>query len=197
MQLEEARHLRSDGREARLRGARRFGRWPFEAIEEIFGAHLGLAAHEEQQLLGRERAQLHRQVEAMEGLVRKSLAKRLKPRPPTREKLVPAASHYSATDRLGVGRQLLVLGLGVEEVEREALERTHEQLAPALRQLEVEVDSTDAVEAARLKLQLSAEEWTQWEQRKAGLLEERQRMREQLKQRFEEFFDSRPQLSAR
>ena len=57
--------------------------------------------------------------------------------------------------------------------------------------------ANDAVEAARLKLQLSAEEWTQWEQRKAGLLEERQRMREQLKQRFEEFCDSRPQLSAR
>ena len=75
----------------------------------------------------------------MESLVRKALAKRLKPRPPTREQLVPAASHYSATDRLGLGRQLLVLRLGVEEVEREALERTHEQLAPALRQLRVVV----------------------------------------------------------
>ena len=42
-------------------------------------------------------------------------------------------------------------------------------------------------EAARLKLQLSAQEWEAWEQRKEDLLEERQRMREQLKQRFEEF----------
>lgn len=42
-------------------------------------------------------------------------------------------------------------------------------------------------EAARLKLQLSAQEWEAWEQKKEDLLEERQRMREQLKQRFEEF----------
>ena len=83
-----------------------------------------------------------------------------------------------------------------ESCEESAAAAAHE-LASAASQLEVEVDSTDAVEAARLKLQLSAEEWTQWEQRKAGLLEERQRMREQLKQRFEEFCDSRPQLSAR
>jgi hypothetical protein len=38
-----------------------------------------------------------------------------------------------------------------------------------------------------LKLQLSTEEWMLWEQRKEDLLEERQRIREQLKQRFEEF----------
>ena len=46
---------------------------------------------------------------------------------------------------------------------------------------------SEAAEAARLKLQLSTEEWMQWEQRKEDLLEERQRIREQLKQRFEEF----------
>jgi len=46
---------------------------------------------------------------------------------------------------------------------------------------------SEAAEAARLKLQLSTEEWMLWEQRKEDLLEERQRIREQLKQRFEEF----------
>jgi hypothetical protein len=44
-----------------------------------------------------------------------------------------------------------------------------------------------AAEAARLKLQLSNEEWNAWEQRKDHLMAERQRIREQLKQRFEEF----------
>ena len=57
--------------------------------------------------------------------------------------------------------------------------------------LEVDLDVTpvgaEAAEAARLKLQLSVEEWRSWEQRKGALLEERQRIREQLKQRFEEF----------
>jgi len=45
----------------------------------------------------------------------------------------------------------------------------------------------EAAEAARAKLQLSVEEWLAWEQRKDALMEERQRIREQLKQRFEEF----------
>lgn len=45
----------------------------------------------------------------------------------------------------------------------------------------------EAAEAARLKLQLSVEEWVAWEQKKANLMEERQRIREQLKQKFEEF----------
>jgi len=45
----------------------------------------------------------------------------------------------------------------------------------------------EAAEAARLKLQLSVEEWLKWEQQKDDLLEERQRIREQLKLRFEEF----------
>jgi len=58
--------------------------------------------------------------------------------------------------------------------------------------LEVDVDASaggaaEAAEAARLKLQLSVEEWLAWEQKKEDLLEERQRIREQLKQRFEEF----------
>ena len=50
-----------------------------------------------------------------------------------------------------------------------------------------EIAGSEAAEAARLKLQLSTEEWMLWEQRKEDLLEERQRIREQLKQRFEEF----------
>ena len=56
-------------------------------------------------------------------------------------------------------------------------------------QLQMEVADLGAEEAeqARLKLQLSVEEWSNWEQQKDDLLEERQRMREQLKQRFEEF----------
>ena len=56
-------------------------------------------------------------------------------------------------------------------------------------QLQMEVADLGAEEAeqARLKLQLSVEEWSDWEQQKDDLLEERQRMREQLKQRFEEF----------
>jgi hypothetical protein len=41
----------------------------------------------------------------------------------------------------------------------------------------------EAAEAARAKLQLSVEEWLAWEQRKDALMEERQRIREQLKQR--------------
>ena len=48
----------------------------------------------------------------------------------------------------------------------------------------LEADSEEA-EAARLKLQLSAEEWNAWETKKDEKLEERQRMREQVKQRFE------------
>uniref|UniRef100_A0A7S2CP54 Uncharacterized protein n=1 Tax=Haptolina brevifila TaxID=156173 RepID=A0A7S2CP54_9EUKA len=55
-------------------------------------------------------------------------------------------------------------------------------------QLEVSADmGAEAAEAARLKLQLSVEEWLKWEQQKDDLLEERQRIREQLKLRFEEF----------
>ena len=47
--------------------------------------------------------------------------------------------------------------------------------------------AVETEEAAWLKLQLSAEEWTAWEQRKEQLVEERQKIREQLKQKFEEF----------
>lgn len=53
--------------------------------------------------------------------------------------------------------------------------------------LDASASGADAEEEARLKLQLSAQEWEAWEQKKEDLLEERQRMREQLKQRFEEF----------
>ena len=59
----------------------------------------------------------------------------------------------------------------------------------AAAQLELDVDMSpsgvEAAEAARLKLQLSVEEWHEWERR--NVQEERQRIREQLKQRFEEF----------
>ena len=52
------------------------------------------------------------------------------------------------------------------------------------------VDSSlgaEAAEAARLKLQLSTEEWMDWESRKDVMMEERMKIREQLKQKFEEF----------
>jgi hypothetical protein len=47
--------------------------------------------------------------------------------------------------------------------------------------------SAEASDAIRQKLQLSSEEWLQWEQKKDEMLEKRQRMRELLKQRFDEF----------
>ena len=47
-------------------------------------------------------------------------------------------------------------------------------------------EDTEAAEA-RLKLQLSQEEWQAWEQDKDGLMAQRMRMRDQLKQRFDEF----------
>jgi len=56
-------------------------------------------------------------------------------------------------------------------------------------QLDASASSVEAetAQAARIKLQLSEQEWQLWEQKKEDLLEERQRMRENLKQRFEEF----------
>ena len=56
-------------------------------------------------------------------------------------------------------------------------------------QLDASASSVEAETAqeARIKLQLSEQEWQLWEQKKEDLLEERQRMRENLKQRFEEF----------
>ena len=45
----------------------------------------------------------------------------------------------------------------------------------------------EAAEAVRLKLQMGEDEWVAWEQRKEAVMAERQRIREQLKQRFDEF----------
>ena len=56
--------------------------------------------------------------------------------------------------------------------------------------LDAEELGAEAAEAARLKLQLSDEEWRAWEARKDNLHAERQRIREQLKQRFEEFCEN-------
>ena len=47
--------------------------------------------------------------------------------------------------------------------------------------------SEGASDEARQKLQLSAEEWLQLERTKDEMLEKRQRVRELLKQRFDEF----------
>ena len=55
----------------------------------------------------------------------------------------------------------------------------------------------EAAEAARLKLQLSVEEWLAWEQRKDDLMEERARIRETLKQKFEAFCENPPSAGMR
>ena len=61
--------------------------------------------------------------------------------------------------------------------------------APIDAAVQLQLETTTEADAASLamQLQLSFEEFAAWVQRKDQLVEERQRIREQLKQRFDEF----------
>ena len=55
-----------------------------------------------------------------------------------------------------------------------------------------DLQAEGVTDEAREKLQLTTEEWTQWETQKTELLEKRQRIRADLKQRFEQFCEKTP-----
>lgn len=98
-------------------------------------------------------------------------------------------SHMSFPTLLATAASTAVTG-GTHEVNLDGLDDG--STTDAAHQLHLEpLDPCDlsdgAPDEARQKLQLSADEWAALEQEKDEMLEKRQRMRELLKQRFDEF----------